>query len=471
MLKEYMTISEITGPLMLVDQVEEVHFDELVEVELHGGELRRGKVLEAEEGRALVQLFEGTAGMDISRSKVRFLGKIIELGVSGDMLGRVFDGFGIPIDDGPAIIPDVRLNINGDPLNPFARAYPSEFIQTGISGIDCMNPLVRGQKLPIFSGAGLPHPQLAAQIARQAKVRGAAAQAGEKFAVVFAAMGITFEEADYFISDFRRTGAIDRSVLFVNLANDPVIERIATPRMALTTAEYLAFERGMHVLVIITDMTNYCEALREVSAARKEVPGRRGYPGYMYTDLALIYERAGRIRGKPGSITQMPILTMPEDDKTHPIPDLTGYITEGQVILSRDLHNRGIYPPINVSMSLSRLKDKGIGPDKTREDHSGVLNQLSAAYDRGKEARELAVVLGEAALTPVDKLFLKFADSFEREFVQQTDTTDRSIEQTLDIGWKLMSFLPRTELKRLSDDHMKKYLPEETRTEAPGGVA
>jgi len=454
-LKEYRTIAEVSGPLLLVEQVDRVKFDELVEVELAGGELRRGRVLEASEGRALVQLFEGTTGLDVQEARVRFLGKVIELGVSTEMLGRVFDGFGRPIDGGPPVIPEVRLDVNGNPLNPTARAYPSEFIQTGISAIDCMNPLVRGQKLPIFSGAGLPHPQMAAQIARQAKVRGAQ----EAFAVVFAAMGITFEEADYFISDFRRTGAVERAVLFVNLADDPVIERLATPRMALTTAEYLAFEKGMHVLVILTDMTNYCEALREVSAARKEVPGRRGYPGYMYTDLALVYERAGRIRGKPGSITQMPILTMPEDDKTHPIPDLTGYITEGQVILSRELHNRGIYPPINVSQSLSRLKDKGIGPEKTREDHADVLNQLSAAYDRGKEARELAVVLGEAALTAVDREFLKFADAFEQRFVRQGETEDRSIETTLDIGWELMAALPRSELKRVSDKHLQKYLP------------
>jgi V/A-type H+-transporting ATPase subunit B len=460
-LKEYRTISEVSGPLVMVEQVDQVRFDELVEVELGSGETRRGRVLEAQEGRALVQLFEGTTGIDAGQARVRFLGKVIELGVSTDMLGRVFDGFGRPIDEGPRIIPEARLDVSGNPLNPTARAYPAEFIQTGISAIDCMNPLVRGQKLPIFSGAGLPHPQLAAQIARQAKVR-----AGhEEFCVVFAAMGITFEEADYFISDFRRTGAIERAVLFVNLADDPVIERLATPRMALTTAEFLAFEKGMHVLVILTDMTNYCEALREVSAARKEVPGRRGYPGYMYTDLALVYERAGRIKGKPGSITQMPILTMPEDDKTHPIPDLTGYITEGQVILSRELHNRGIYPPINVAESLSRLKDKGIGAGKTREDHADVMNQLSAAYDRGREARELAVVLGEAALTAVDRDFLKFADAFEQRFVRQGDAEDRSIEQTLDLGWELMAALPRSELKRVSDEHLRKYMPKTTRTQ------
>ena len=456
MLKEYMTIIAVSGPLMTVDRVDDVHCDELVEVELPDGQLRRGKVLEAETGKALVQLFEGTTGLDVTKTKVRFLGRTIELPVSIEMLGRVFDGFGRPIDNGPKIIPEARLDINGNPINPYARAYPSEFIQTGISAIDCMNPLVRGQKLPIFSGSGLPHPEMAAQIARQSKVLGA----GESFAVVFAAMGITFEEADYFISDFRKTGAIERAVIFVNLANDPVIERIATPRMALTTAEYLAFEKGMHVLVILTDMTNYCEALREVSAARKEVPGRRGYPGYMYTDLAMVYERAGRIRGKPGSITQIPILSMPEDDKTHPIPDLTGYITEGQIILSRELHKKGIYPPINISISLSRLKDKGIGAGKTREDHAGVLNELSGAYDKGREARELAVVLGEAALTPTDKAFLRFADEFENKFVRQGINEERTIEQTLDIGWKLMSMLPRSELKRVSDQHVAKYMPK-----------
>ncbi len=453
---EYTTISQISGPLIMVEQVREVHFDELVEVETQTGEIRRGRVLEAQEGRALVQLFEGTAGLDVSRSKVRFLGRVLEIPVSRDMLGRIFDGAGRPIDGGPRIVPEKRLDISGSPINPYARAYPSEFIQTGISAIDCMNPLVRGQKLPIFSGAGLPHAAMAAQIARQATVLGSE----EPFAVVFGAMGITFEEADYFMSDFRRTGALDRAVLFVNLANDPVIERIATPRMALTVAEYLAFELGMHVLVILTDMTNYAEALREVSAARKEVPGRRGYPGYMYTDLATMYERAGRIKGKKGSITQIPILTMPEDDKTHPIPDLTGYITEGQIILSRDLHKKGIYPPVNVSISLSRLKDKGIGKGKTREDHADVLNQLSDAYDRGKEARELAVVLGEAALTPTDRLFLKFADEFERRFIKQGPNENRPIEKTLDIGWELMAMLPRAELKRLSDRNIEKYMPK-----------
>ena len=452
---EYTTITQVSGPLIVVEQVREVHFDELVEVETGTGEIRRGRVLEASEGKALVQLFEGTRGLDVTSSKVRFLGRVLEIPVSPDILGRIFDGAGNPIDGGPRIIPEKRLDISGSPINPFARAYPSEFIQTGISAIDCMNPLVRGQKLPIFSGAGLPHAQIAAQIARQATVLSST----EPFAVVFGAMGITFEEADYFISDFRRTGALDRAVLFINLANDPVIERIATPRMALTVAEYLAFERDMHVLVILTDMTNYAEALREVSAARKEVPGRRGYPGYMYTDLASMYERAGRVRGKKGSITQIPILTMPEDDKTHPIPDLTGYITEGQIILSRDLHKKGIYPPINVSISLSRLKDKGIGKGKTREDHADVLNQLSDAYDRGKEARELAVVLGEAALTETDKAFLRFADEFEAKFVKQGPNENRPIEYTLDLGWKLMTLLPRSELKRVSQKNMEKYMP------------
>lgn len=461
---EYTTITQISGPLVIVEKVQEVRFDELVEIESRSGELRRGRVLEASEGKALVQLFEGTSGLDVSASKVRFLGKVLEIPVSPDILGRIFDGAGNPIDGGPRLIPDKRLDINGSPINPFARAYPSEFIQTGISAIDCMNPLVRGQKLPIFSGSGLPHAEMAAQIARQATVLGTS----EPFAVVFAAMGITFEEADYFMTTFRETGAIDRAVIFVNLANDPVIERLATPKMALTVAEYLAFEQHIHVLVILTDMTNYAEALREVSAARKEVPGRRGYPGYMYTDLAAMYERAGRIRASKGSITQIPILTMPEDDKTHPIPDLTGYITEGQIILSRDLHKKGIYPPVNVSVSLSRLKDKGIGKDKTREDHADVLNQLSDAYDRGKEARELSVVLGEAALTETDRMFLKFADQFESEFVNQGGDQARSVQETLDIGWRLMTMLPKSELKRVSDANMEKYLPRVQESEVAG---
>ncbi|MGI6485583.1 MAG: V-type ATP synthase subunit B [Thermoanaerobacterales bacterium] len=455
MLKEYKTAREIAGPLMLVENVEGVKYDELVEIETNG-EIRRGQVLEVDEDKALVQLFEGSTGLNVNDCKVRFLGKSIELGVSIDMLGRVFDGSGRPKDNGPRIIPEKKLDINGNPINPAARDYPSEFIQTGISAIDGLNTLVRGQKLPIFSGSGLPHAQLAAQIARQSKVLGT----DSKFAVVFAAMGITFEEAEYFISDFRRTGAIDRSVLFINLANDPAIERISTPRMALTCAEFLAYEKDMHVLVILTDLTNYCEALREVSAARKEVPGRRGYPGYLYTDLSTIYERAGRIRGKSGSITQIPILTMPEDDKTHPIPDLTGYITEGQVILSRELYRKGVLPPIDVLPSLSRLKDKGIGSGKTREDHADTMNQLFASYARGKQAKELAVILGEGALSDVDKLYAKFADEFEKRYVSQGENENRPIEETLELGWQLLTILPKSELKRIRDEYIEKYLPK-----------
>ena len=456
MLKEYKTIKEVAGPLMFVDQVEGVKYDELVEIELKNGEMRRGKVLEVSGSSALVQLFEGSTGININEGKVRFTGHSLELPVSTDMLGRVFDGLGRPKDGGPKIIPEARKDINGNPINPAARDYPSEFIQTGISAIDGLNTLVRGQKLPVFSGSGLPHARLAAQIARQAKVLGTES----KFAVVFAAIGITFEDADYFVSDFKRTGAIDRAVLFMNLANDPAIERIATPRMALTAAEYLAYEKDMHVLVIMTDITNYCDALREVSAARKEVPGRRGYPGYLYTDLATIYERAGRIRDRKGSITQIPILSMPEDDKTHPIPDLTGYITEGQIILSRELYRKGVLPPIDVLPSLSRLKDKGIGRGKTREDHADTMNQLFASYARGKEAKELAVILGEGALSDTDKLFAKFADEFESRYVSQGDSEDRSIEQTLTLGWELLSILPRTELKRVRDEYIDKYLPK-----------
>lgn len=457
MLKEYRTVREVVGPLMLVEKVTDANYEELVEIQLPSGEMRRGRVLEINRDKALVQLFEGSAGLNLSDSKVRFLGRSIELGVAPDMLGRVFDGMGRPKDKGAAIIPEKKMNIDGMPINPFTRNYPSEFIQTGISAIDGLNTLVRGQKLPIFSASGLPHAQLAAQIARQAKVLGR----GERFAVVFGAMGITFEEADYFVSDFRRTGAIERAVLFMNLANDPAIERISTPKMALTAAEYLAFDLGMHVLVILTDMTNYAEALREVSAARKEVPGRRGYPGYLYTDLATIYERAGRIKGSDGSITMIPILTMPEDDKTHPIPDLTGYITEGQIILSRELHRKGIYPPIDVLPSLSRLKDKGIGDGKTREDHADTMNQLFAAYARGKEAKDLAVILGEAALSELDKKFAAFADQFEERYVRQGFEENRSIEETLDLGWELLSLIPRNELKRIRQEYIEKYLPKE----------
>ncbi len=453
MLKEYKSIREIVGPLMLVDGVDGVKYDELVEIELQDGSLRSGKVLEVEGDKALVQLFERSQGIQMSTAKARFLGHALELPVSEDILGRVFDGLGRPRDGGREIIPDMRLNINGEPINPTARDYPDEFIQTGVSAIDGLNTLVRGQKLPVFSGSGLPHADLAAQIARQARVLGK----NEKFAVVFAAIGITFEEADFFIQDFRRTGAIERTVLFMNLANDPAIERIATPRMALTAAEYLAFEKDMHVLVIMTDITNYAEALREVSAARKEVPGRRGYPGYLYTDLATIYERAGRIRGKKGSITQIPILTMPEDDKTHPIPDLTGYITEGQIILSKDLHKKSITPPIDVLPSLSRLKDKGIGKEKTREDHADTMNQLFAAYARGKEAKELSAILGDAALTQIDKLYATFAEEFEKKYVSQGFETNRTIEETLDLGWELLRILPRSELKRIKDAYLDKY--------------
>ena len=452
--KEYRTIREVAGPLMMVSDVENVKYDELGEIELPSGETRRCKVLEVNGTNALVQLFESAAGINLAGSKVRFLGRSMELPVSSDMLSRVFDGLGRPIDGGPEIIPEKRLDVNGQPMNPAARNYPQEFIQTGVSAIDGLNTLVRGQKLPIFSASGLPHANLAAQIARQAAVRGE----NEQFAVVFAAMGITFEESDYFVKSFRETGALDRTVMFVNLANDPAIERIATPKMALTAAEYLAFERGMHVLVIMTDITNYAEALREVSAARKEVPGRRGYPGYLYTDLASLYERAGRIKGKEGSITQIPILTMPEDDKTHPIPDLTGYITEGQIILSRELYKKGIVPPIDVLPSLSRLKDKGTGDGKTREDHADTMNQLFSAYAHGKESKELATILGESALTPIDKLYASFAEEFEKQYVSQGFDKSRTIEETLDVGWKLLAILPRNELKRIKEKYLDKYL-------------
>ena len=451
--KEYRTIQEVAGPLMLVKEVENVKYDELGEIELANGEKRRCKVLEIDGSNALVQLFDSATGINLESSKVKFLGRSLELGVSGDMLGRVFDGLGRTIDGGPEILPDARMDINGLPMNPAARAYPSEFIETGISAIDGLNTLVRGQKLPIFSASGLPHAQLAAQIARQAKVKGK----DEEFAVVFAAMGITFEEAHFFEESFRESGAIDRTVLFINLANDPAVERISTPRMALTAAEYLAFEKGMHVLVIMTDITNYADALREISAARKEVPGRRGYPGYMYTDLATMYERAGRQRGKNGSITMIPILTMPEDDKTHPIPDLTGYITEGQIILSRELYRKGITPPIDVLPSLSRLKDKGIGEGKTRADHAATMNQLFSAYARGKEAKELMVILGEAALTDIDLLYAKFAEEFEKKYVSQGYQADRDIEETLNIGWELLRILPRSELKRINDKFLDQY--------------
>ena len=453
MLREYKTISEVAGPLMLVRGVEGVAYDELGEIQLQNGELRRCKVLEVNGDDVLVQLFESSAGINLEGSRVSFLGHSQQLSVSGDMLGRVFSGMGNPIDGGPELIPEKRLDISGLPMNPAARVYPDEFIQTGVSAIDGLNTLVRGQKLPIFSGSGLPHAKLAAQIARQAKVAGG----GAGFAVVFCAIGITFEESEYFVSDFKATGAIDRTVMFINLANDPAIERIAAPRMALTAAEYLAFEKNMHVLVIMTDITNYAEALREVSSARKEVPGRRGYPGYMYTDLATIYERAGRKEGSEGSVTMIPILTMPEDDKTHPIPDLTGYITEGQIILSRELYRKNVMPPVDVLPSLSRLNNKGIGPGKTREDHPDTMNQLFAAYARGKEAGELMTILGEAALSETDRLYARFAEEFEQKYVSQGFTTNRDIAETLDIGWELLAILPESELKRIKPEMIEKY--------------
>ncbi|MBR0095447.1 MAG: V-type ATP synthase subunit B [Synergistaceae bacterium] len=452
--REYRTISSISGPLMMVENTSDVRFDELAEISLSNGEKRRGRVLEIEKDRALVQVFEGTSGIENEDTKVRFLGKVVTLPVARNMLGRVFNGRGEPIDGGAPLIAEQNLDINGMPMNPFSRDFPSEFIQTGISTIDGLNPMVRGQKLPIFSASGLPHNRMAAQIARQATV----ISGHEDFAVVFAAMGITFEEASFFMEDFRRTGALQRTVLYINLADDPAIERISTPRIALTAAEYLAFECDMHVVVILTDLTNYCEALREISAARKEVPGRRGYPGYLYTDLATMYERAGRLKGKKGSITQIPILTMPEDDKTHPIPDLTGYITEGQIILSRSLHRQGIYPPVDVMPSLSRLKDKGIGRDKTREDHADLMNQLFAAYARGKEAKELAVILGEGALSDEDKAFAKFSTVFEDKYVRQGEYENRTIKETLELGWNLLTMIPVKELKRIRDAYIEKYL-------------
>lgn len=454
MLKEYKTVSEVVGPLMAVEGIEGVKYDELVEIQMQNGETRTGQVLEVSEDKAMVQIFEGPAGINIKETKVRFQGKPLSLDVSEDMVGRIFDGMGRAIDNGPEIIPEKSLDINGQAINPVARDYPDEFIQTGISAIDHLNTLVRGQKLPVFSGSGLPHKELAAQIARQATVL----NNDDKFAVVFAAMGITFEEAEYFMEDFRKTGAIDRSVMFVNLADDPAIERIATPKMALTTAEYLAFEKDMHVLVIMTDMTNYCEALREISAARREVPGRRGYPGYLYTNLSTLYERAGRLVGKKGSVTQIPILSMPEDDITHPIPDLTGYITEGQIILSRELKGMGIKPPINVLPSLSRLKDKGTGEGKTRKDHAPTMNQLFAAYAKGKEAKELAIILGESALSKTDKLYVEFTNRFEQEYINQGFYNNRTIQESLDLGWELLSILPKSELKRIKDDMIEEFM-------------
>lgn len=457
MIKEYRTVTEVVGPLMMVEGVSGVKYDELVDIELGSGEKRRGKVLEVNGSRATVQIFEGSSGISPTTTKCKFLAKPLELGVSEDMVGRIFDGMGRPKDNGPHIIPEVSRDINGIAINPVARDYPSEFIQTGISAIDHLNTLVRGQKLPVFSASGLPHAELAAQIARQARVL----NSDSKFAVVFGAMGITFEEAQFFIDDFTKTGAIDKSVLFMNLANDPAIERIATPRMVLTCAEYLAYDKGMHVLVIMTDMTNYAEALREISAARKEVPGRRGYPGYLYTDLSTLYERAGRLKGKDGSITQIPILTMPEEDKTHPIPDLTGYITEGQIILSRELFKKGIIPPIDVLPSLSRLKDKGIGKNKTREDHADTMNQLFTSYSQGKQAKELSAILGESALSETDLKYAKFAEAFENKYLNQGFNTNRNIEETIEIGWDLLRILPKSELKRIRDEYLEKYLKKD----------
>jgi len=453
---EYKTIREIKGPLLIVENTKDVAYGEVVKIRGPDGKERLGQVLEARENMAIVQVFEGTRGLDVKSTTVKFLGETLKIGVSLEMLGRVFDGTGRPIDGGPDIIPEEMRDINGYPINPSAREYPREFIQTGISTIDGMNTLVRGQKLPIFSGSGMPHNEIAAQIARQAKLRGK----GEKFAVVFVAMGITAEEANFFRREFERTGALERTVLFLNLANDPAIERIVIPRMGLTVAEYLAYAKDMHVLVILTDMTNYCEALREISAAREEVPGRRGYPGYMYTDLATIYERAGRIIGKKGSITQIPILTMPDDDMTHPIPDLTGYITEGQIVLSRALHRRGIYPPINPLLSLSRLMKEGIGEGRTREDHAGVANQLYAAYAEGLRLRDLVAVVGEEALSEEDRILLKFADAFEEKFITQGRDEDRSIEDTLSIAWNLLALLPRSYLKKIDREYIEKYLPK-----------
>ncbi len=460
MIREYKTIQEINGPLMMVKNVQGVTYDEMAEIELPDGTLRRGKVLEVNGDNAVVQLFEPSAGINLAESKVRFLAHPLELAVSGDMLGRVFNGMGVPIDGGPAILAKEHRDINGLAMNPAGRDFPNEFIQTGVSSIDGLNTLVRGQKLPIFSGSGLPHANLAAQIARQAKVLEKEGEGPSNFAVVFAAIGITFEESEFFVNEFKRTGAIDRTVLFTNLANDPAVERIATPRMALTAAEYLAFVENMHVLVILTDITNYAEALREVSAAKKEVPGRRGYPGYLYTDLATMYERAGRQINQEGSITMIPILTMPEDDKTHPIPDLTGYITEGQIILSRELFRRGVNPPVDVLPSLSRLKDKGTGEGKTREDHAGTMNQLFAAYATGKENKELMSILGEAALSPTDLLYAKFADEFEKRYVSQGLDDNRSVFDTLNLGWELLSILPTSELKRIKPEHIEKYAPK-----------
>lgn len=454
--RTFLTIREISGPLVFVESVTGVGYGELVEVTTPSGQERTGQVIDVSEDITIVQVFEGTSDLDTKTTTVRFTGETIKLPVSMDMLGRVFTGGGKPADGGPSIIPEDYWDIHGYPINPYSRIHPTDFIQTGISVIDGMNPLVLGQKLPLFSGSGLPHKIIASQIVRQAKVKGKE----EEFNIVFAAMGITAEEEKFFKEDFMKMGVLGRVVMFVNLAEDPVIERILSPRLALTTAEYLAFEQDMNILSILIDMTNYCEALREIAAARMEIPGRRGYPGYMYTDLASIYERAGRIQGKKGSITLMPILTMPDDDITHPIPDLTGYITEGQIILDRTMHKTGLYPPINPLPSLSRLMDKGIGVGKTREDHKQLSDQLYYAYAEGKIIRETALVSGEAALTEVEKLYLQFADRFEREFVTQGSGEDRDIEKTLDVGWELLSALPETEFSRIDPAIIAKYHPK-----------
>jgi V/A-type H+-transporting ATPase subunit B len=468
-MKEYQTITEISGPLVFVETDESIAYDEIVEIETTDGEVHRGQILDSSTDHVAIQVFEGTGGLD-RNSSVRFLGETMKMPVTEDLLGRVMDGTGRPIDGGPEIVPDERRDIVGAAINPYSREYPSEFIQTGISAIDGMNTLVRGQKLPLFSASGLPHNDLALQIARQATVPEESEGEDEEeseFAVVFAAMGITAEEANEFMDDFERTGALERSVVFMNLADDPAVERTLTPRLALTTAEYLAFDKGYHVLTIMTDMTNYCEALREIGAAREEVPGRRGYPGYMYTDLANLYERAGRIKGQEGSITQIPILTMPSDDITHPIPDLTGYITEGQILVDRTLNSQGVKPPIDVLPSLSRLMDEGIGEGHTREDHGGVSDQLYAAYAEGEDLRDLVNIVGREALSERDNKYLDFADRFEQEFVDQGYDTNRTIEETLEIGWHLLSTLPKEELNRIDEEYIDQYYVEdEERVEA-----
>ena len=451
--RTYTGVSKVVGPLMVLDGVEGIGYGEIAEITLPGGEVRIGQVLETTTTRAMVQVFRGTRDLDTELTQVRFRGEPMKISLSSDMLGRTFDGSARPVDGGGPVIPECIRDIYGAPVNPSAREHPRDSIQTGISSIDGMNTLVRGQKLPIFSGAGLPHNLLAAQIARQAKVTGQA----EKFAVVFAAMGITYEESAFFIREFEESGALERAVLFLNLADDPAIERIITPRLALTTAEFLAFDKGMHVLVVLTDITNYCEALREIAAAREEVPGRRGYPGYIYTDLASLFERAGRIRGREGSITQIPILTMPDDDITHPVPDLTGYITEGQIVLSRDLHRKGIYPPVDVLPCLSRLMQGGIGPGRTRADHAEVKNQLYSAYARGIRLKSLVAVMGEEGLTTLDKLYIRFCDRFENDFIRQASYEDRSFDDTINLAWDLLSMLPVSELKRISTEFIREF--------------